>query len=232
MPLSFNRNFQGREAAARTGAGLTAQQGACLTAVAFARSLPPWTSRTLSLPGLILLTPRRFSDARGYFVETYNEKTFRAAGITTTFVQDNQSYSAKRGTVRGLHFQLPPAAQAKLVACLAGQRIRRRGRSAGRIADLRALGRRDADRRGRRAAVRAARLCPRLLHARARHRGRLQGRRLLCAGKRQRPHLERPDARDRLAGRGATTWCSPTRTRSSGASRILLRRSATKGDDV
>ena len=64
--------------------------------------------------------PRRFADARGYFVETYNERTFAAAGITARFVQDNQSYSAKRGTIRGLHFQLPPAAQAKLVRVLRG----------------------------------------------------------------------------------------------------------------
>jgi dTDP-4-dehydrorhamnose 3,5-epimerase len=77
--------------------------------------------RTLALPGLILLTPRRFSDARGYFVETYNETTFRAAGISTHFVQDNLSYSTVRGTIRGLHFQLPPAAQAKLVRVLRGR---------------------------------------------------------------------------------------------------------------
>ena len=76
--------------------------------------------RNLDLPGLILLRPRRFSDARGYFAETYNEKGFQAAGITARFVQDNQSFSAKRGTIRGLHFQLPPAAQAKLVRVLQG----------------------------------------------------------------------------------------------------------------
>jgi len=77
-------------------------------------------ARNLDLPGLILLRPRRFGDARGYFVETYNERTFQAAGITVRFVQDNQSFSAKRGTIRGLHFQLPPAAQAKLVRVLHG----------------------------------------------------------------------------------------------------------------
>jgi dTDP-4-dehydrorhamnose 3,5-epimerase len=76
--------------------------------------------KPLALPGVMLLTPRRFSDARGYFVETYNEKAFKAAGVAAKFVQDNQSYSAKRGTVRGLHFQLPPAAQAKLVRVLQG----------------------------------------------------------------------------------------------------------------
>ena len=76
--------------------------------------------RNLGLPGLRLLRPRRFSDARGHFSETYNERTFSAAGIAVKFVQDNESYSAKRGTVRGLHFQLPPAAQAKLVRVLQG----------------------------------------------------------------------------------------------------------------
>jgi dTDP-4-dehydrorhamnose 3,5-epimerase len=77
-------------------------------------------ARNLALPGVMLLTPRRFSDSRGYFIETYNARTFHGLGITTTFVQDNQSYSAARGTVRGLHAQLPPAAQAKLVRVLQG----------------------------------------------------------------------------------------------------------------
>ena len=67
-----------------------------------------------------MLRPRVFQDARGSFAETYNEKVFTAAGISTRFVQDNQSFSAKRGTIRGLHFQLPPAAQAKLVRVLHG----------------------------------------------------------------------------------------------------------------
>lgn len=76
--------------------------------------------KNLDLPGLRLLRPRRFSDARGYFSETYNERTFSAAGIGVEFVQDNESYSAKRGTIRGLHFQLPPLVQAKLVRVLRG----------------------------------------------------------------------------------------------------------------
>lgn len=76
--------------------------------------------KTLSLTGLTLLRPRVFQDARGSFSETYNQKAFAAAGITTAFVQDNQSFSAKRGTIRGLHFQLPTAAQAKLVRVLRG----------------------------------------------------------------------------------------------------------------
>lgn len=74
----------------------------------------------LKLPGLLTLRPRRFADSRGYFTETYNQKAFSAAGVTADFVQDNQSFSATRGTLRGLHFQLPPAAQAKLVRVLQG----------------------------------------------------------------------------------------------------------------
>ena len=76
--------------------------------------------RNLGLPGLQLLKPRCFADTRGYFVETYNERTLLAAGITTRFVQDNQSYSRSPGTIRGLHFQFPPAAQAKLVRVVQG----------------------------------------------------------------------------------------------------------------
>src|ERR1043165_10126708 len=77
-------------------------------------------ARNLGLPGLVSVKPRRFADSRGYFVETHNERTFSGAGIEARFVQDNQSYSASRGTIRGLHFQLPPAAQAKLVRVLQG----------------------------------------------------------------------------------------------------------------
>jgi dTDP-4-dehydrorhamnose 3,5-epimerase len=83
-------------------------------------SLPSMNVRNLALAGLAVARPRRFVDTRGYFVETYNEKAFHAAGITAKFVQDNQSFSAKRGTIRGLHFQLPPASQAKLVRVLQG----------------------------------------------------------------------------------------------------------------
>ncbi len=74
----------------------------------------------LAIPEVKLITPRRFSDDRGFFSETYNARAFKAAGIGCEFVQDNQSYSAKRGTVRGLHFQAPPYAQAKLVRVLRG----------------------------------------------------------------------------------------------------------------
>jgi len=76
--------------------------------------------RTTKLEGLLVLTPRRFADARGYFVEVFNQQAFRAAGIEPLFVQDNQSCSLKRGTVRGLHFQNPLFTQAKLVRVVRG----------------------------------------------------------------------------------------------------------------
>lgn len=70
------------------------------------------------LPKLIHV--RRFGDERGWFSESYNAARLTAAGITDHFVQDNHSFSARRGTLRGLHFQTPPHAQAKLVRCSAG----------------------------------------------------------------------------------------------------------------
>ena len=76
--------------------------------------------KTTALPGVLMLKPRRFADSRGYFVETYNQRILADAGVAAHFVQDNQSFSSKAGTIRGLHFQLPPAAQAKLVRALRG----------------------------------------------------------------------------------------------------------------
>lgn len=73
------------------------------------------------LAGLYLITPRRFGDDRGFFAETWSRRVLAEAGITTDFVQDNHSLSMKVGTVRGLHFQSPPHAQAKLVRCGRGR---------------------------------------------------------------------------------------------------------------
>lgn len=70
-----------------------------------------------ALPGVLILTPKRFGDARGFFSESWNRKTLEAHGITLDFVQDNHSVSASPGTLRGLHFQSPPNAQDKLVRC-------------------------------------------------------------------------------------------------------------------
>lgn len=73
-----------------------------------------------ALEGVLVLEPRRFGDARGWFCETWNEARMQEAGLDLVFVQDNQSYSAPRGTLRGLHFQTPPMAQDKLVRVLRG----------------------------------------------------------------------------------------------------------------
>ncbi|KIC22141.1 dTDP-4-dehydrorhamnose 3,5-epimerase [Leisingera sp. ANG-Vp] len=69
------------------------------------------------LPGLKVLTPARFGDARGFFSESWNKRRLAEQGIDLDFVQDNHSVSAEAGTLRGLHFQSPPAAQDKLVRC-------------------------------------------------------------------------------------------------------------------
>lgn len=78
-------------------------------------------TRTFDLPGPVLITPARFGDDRGWFCETWNLTAWRAAGLDLPdFIQDNHSFSAARHTLRGLHFQRPPHAQAKLVRCSRG----------------------------------------------------------------------------------------------------------------
>ncbi|MDK3020793.1 dTDP-4-dehydrorhamnose 3,5-epimerase [Pseudodonghicola flavimaris] len=72
---------------------------------------------TTPIPGLLVLTPRRFGDARGFFSESWNRQTLAGQGIDLDFVQDNHSLSARAGTIRGLHYQAPPHAQDKLVRC-------------------------------------------------------------------------------------------------------------------
>ena len=69
------------------------------------------------LSGVLIITPKRFGDHRGFFSESYSKKEFAAAGLDFDFVQDNHSLSSQKGTVRGLHFQAPPNAQDKLVRC-------------------------------------------------------------------------------------------------------------------
>lgn len=75
----------------------------------------------LEISEVILVTPAKFGDDRGFFSETYNSDAFRAAGIDATFVQDNQSLSRQKGVVRGLHFQKNPHAQGKLVRVVRGR---------------------------------------------------------------------------------------------------------------
>ena len=77
------------------------------------------STHLLDLPRII--APKRHIDDRGWFSETYNERRWRELGITCRFVQDNQSSSRRAGTLRGLHFQVPPAAQAKLVSVVRGR---------------------------------------------------------------------------------------------------------------
>jgi dTDP-4-dehydrorhamnose 3,5-epimerase len=78
------------------------------------------SARSFEIEGPLLLTVRRFGDHRGFFMETYSHPDFVAVGVPETFVQDNHSLSAQIGTLRGMHFQLPPRAQAKLVRVLRG----------------------------------------------------------------------------------------------------------------
>lgn len=73
-----------------------------------------------AISDVVILTPRRFSDARGWFMETWNAARMADAGLDLPWVQDNHSFSAAKGTLRGLHFQSPPRAQDKLVRCSRG----------------------------------------------------------------------------------------------------------------
>lgn len=73
-----------------------------------------------NLPGVLVIEPKVFGDHRGWFMESYSKQYFKNAGLDIEFVQDNQSFSAIKGTLRGLHFQLNPKAQTKLVRCTKG----------------------------------------------------------------------------------------------------------------
>lgn len=74
----------------------------------------------LPIADVKLISPKKFSDGRGFFSETWNERALEAAGLQVRFVQDNHAYSKPAGTVRGLHFQLPPLAQDKLIRVTRG----------------------------------------------------------------------------------------------------------------
>jgi dTDP-4-dehydrorhamnose 3,5-epimerase len=78
------------------------------------------TITPLAIPEVLLITPKRHGDARGWFSETWSRKTFSELGVAAEFVQDNQAFSSRKGTIRGLHFQQAPHAQAKLVRALRG----------------------------------------------------------------------------------------------------------------
>ncbi|UUX48312.1 dTDP-4-dehydrorhamnose 3,5-epimerase [Nisaea acidiphila] len=74
----------------------------------------------LEITDVKIITPKKFGDHRGFFSETYNRDAFEAAGLDLAFVQDNHSFSAPKGTLRGLHFQTPPHGQDKLLRVIRG----------------------------------------------------------------------------------------------------------------
>lgn len=74
----------------------------------------------LDIEGVLLITPKKIADERGFFSETYNKQLLAQAGIKKEFVQDNHSLSLKKSVIRGLHFQTPPHAQDKLVRVIRG----------------------------------------------------------------------------------------------------------------
>ena len=76
--------------------------------------------QTFNIPDLKLIVPKRFSDPRGYFFEAWSDRLFRKEVSNLGFVQDNQSMSSEKGTLRGLHFQKPPHAQGKLMRVIRG----------------------------------------------------------------------------------------------------------------
>ena len=73
------------------------------------------------IDGAVVLEPKVFGDNRGWFMESYSKRTLEEAGIFDEFIQDNRSFSAEKGTLRGLHCQTEPMAQAKLLTCLKGE---------------------------------------------------------------------------------------------------------------
>jgi dTDP-4-dehydrorhamnose 3,5-epimerase len=77
--------------------------------------------RPTSLPGVVIVTPEKVRDERGHFARGYSKREFAAAGIDTEFVLTATSYNARPGTLRGLHYQAAPFAEAKLVSCIAGR---------------------------------------------------------------------------------------------------------------
>ena len=74
-----------------------------------------------NISGVCIIEPQVFGDSRGWFYESYSQRAFEQIGISTVFVQDNRSYSAAKGTLRGLHCQTGESAQAKLVSCTRGE---------------------------------------------------------------------------------------------------------------
>lgn len=87
---------------------------------AIVSAMSRFSFESTTIADVVLITPRRYEDARGHLIETYEREAFFSAGIRAAFIQDNRSLSSRRGTVRGLHYQADPAAQAKLVSVPSG----------------------------------------------------------------------------------------------------------------
>ena len=166
------------------------------------------------IPDVKIVTPKKHGDHRGFFSEVYNAKAWGEAGLDYAFVQDNHSYSAEAGVIRGLHFQLEPFGQTKLVRV-----------AKGRILDVAVDLRRGSPSFGRHVAVELSaanwrqiagshRLRAWVLHLGARLRGALQGDQPLFARARPRPRLRRSCAGDRLGRRPGQGRCCPRRTAS------------------
>jgi dTDP-4-dehydrorhamnose 3,5-epimerase len=149
---------------------------------------------SLYLPRIII--PRRHVDDRGSFSEIFHEKRLRDIGITCRFVQDNQSSSKRAGTLRGLHFQLPPAAQAKLISHRCRRRCPMWFAYVRQVCVDRALV------RVRAPTLRSHRVRPWNSNLGRRRSRDVQSLRLLCIGARQRNTLERPGHSVSMAGRG------------------------------
>lgn len=81
----------------------------------------PFEFKRMEIPDVILVTARAFGDPRGFFMETYKRSQFEAGGIPQRFVQGNYSHSTAKGVIRGLHYQMNPTPQGKLVWCLRGE---------------------------------------------------------------------------------------------------------------
>ena len=92
------------------------------------------TVKRLEIPDVLKMIAAKFEDERGYFIETYNAREFAASGIAATFIQDNQSLSTRPGTIRGLHFQLPPRGSSQARAGIERIDLRRRGGHPARLA--------------------------------------------------------------------------------------------------
>ncbi len=155
-----------------------------------------------ALDGVVEIRPPRHGDDRGWFSETYKRHALRDAGIDIEFVQDNESFSAPAGTLRGLHYQIAPHPQDKLIRVIDGSildivvDIRRGSPTFGRYVSVTLTG------RGGQPTARARRVRPRILHARGGRSCRLQGERCLRPRLRTLHPLGRSRTRHRLATPG------------------------------